>query len=291
MQAGSDAFFPPSGLDRPEGGASAGDRPGPATRTSGNRVPPPVLTVAVAAASRLATDEPQPPIALTPLSDEEIASLVAPAVLPVRTATAPPRDMNPDSDASLMRAFASGDADAFRRLYDRHERSTWRFIRHRLGRPHEAAADDVMQETWISVARAAPRYVPSARFTTWLFAIARGRAIDYLRAQAHASLSLDAPVDGSGSEEDDPSWADQLPADRTNEPPVRVESRQQAEAFFGALTQLPPLQREAFILHVEGDMSVEEIAQITGVGAETAKTRLRYARARLRSLLAEWGAT
>ena len=55
-----------------------------------------------------------------------------------------------------------------------------------------------------------------------------------------------------------------------------------------ALGQLPPLQREAFVLHVEGDMTVEEIAQITGVGSETAKTRLRYARARLRHLLSDW---
>lgn len=289
MQAGSDAFFPPPGFD-PEGTGSAGDRGATPARPA-SRVPPPVLTVAVAAASRLATDDPQPPIALTPLSDEEIASLVGPAVQPGRASPVPPRDMNPDSDASLMRAFAAGEADAFRRLYDRHERSTWRFIRHRLGKAHESAADDVMQETWISVARAAARYVPSARFTTWLFAIARGRAIDYLRAQAHAGVSLDAAADGLLGEDDETSLADQLPGDRTNEPPVRVESRQQAEAFFGALTQLPPLQREAFILHVEGDMSIEEIGQITGVPTETAKTRLRYARARLRSLLADWGAT
>ncbi|HEX4511381.1 MAG TPA: sigma-70 family RNA polymerase sigma factor [Burkholderiaceae bacterium] len=287
MQAGSDAFLPPSGLD-PEGVASAVERGGVSARPA-NRVPPPVLTVAVAAASRLATEEPQPPIALTPLSDEEIAGLVAPGMLPGRAGSAPPRDMNPDSDASLMRAYATGDADAFRKLYDRHERSTWRFIRHRLGKAYEPAADDVMQETWISVARAAPRYVPSARFTTWLFAIARGRAIDYLRAQVRSAAARGPADQDAPGDEEGPEGADQLPADRSGEPPVRVESRQQAEAFINALAQLPPLQREAFILHVEGDMTVEEIGQITGVVAETAKTRLRYARARLRSLLADWG--
>ncbi len=193
-----------------------------------------------------------------------------------------------DSDEFLMQAFAGGDAAAFTRLYDRHERATWRFIRHRLGAQHEGAADDVLQETWISVARAAPRYVATARFTTWLFTVARSRVIDHLRAQSHAMLSIDAPLAGSQDGDDGERWADRVAADAGDGPLARIESRQQAEAFLDALAQLPPPQREAFVLQAEGGLSVDEVASATGVGTETAKTRLRYAKAKLRTLLAGW---
>ena len=197
-----------------------------------------------------------------------------------------------DSDEFLMHAFAGGDAAAFTRLYDRHERATWRFIRHRLGAQHEGAADDVLQETWISVARAAPRYVATARFTTWLFTVARNRVIDHLRAQSNAMLSIDAPLAGSASDDDDGErWADRVAADAGDGPMARIESRQQAEAFLDALAQLPDAQREAFVLQAEGGLSIDEVASATGVGAETAKTRLRYAKAKLRTLLAGWRAT
>ena len=195
-----------------------------------------------------------------------------------------------DSDENLMHAFAGGDAAAFTRLYDRHERAAWRFIRHRLGAQHEGAADDVLQETWISVARAAPRYVATARFTTWLFTVARNRVIDHLRAQSHAMPSIDAPLSGDAGHDDGERWADRVAADAADGPLARVESRQQAEAFLEALAQLPDAQREAFVLQAEGGLSLDEVASATGVGAETAKTRLRYAKAKLRTLLSAWRA-
>ena len=197
-----------------------------------------------------------------------------------------------DSDEFLMQAFAGGDAAAFTRLYDRHEKATWRFIRQRLGAQHQGAADDVLQETWISVAKAAPRWVPTARFTTWLFTVARSRVIDHLRAQSNAMLSIDAPLAGAAAdgEEDGERWADRVAADAADGPLARIESRQQAEAFLDALAQLPEAQREAFVLQAEGGLSVDEVASATGVGAETAKTRLRYAKAKLRTLLSGWRA-
>ena len=209
-------------------------------------------------------------------------------------ADATPADATPpaaDSDEFLMHAFAGGDAAAFTRLYDRHERATWRFIRHRLGAQHEGAADDVLQETWISVARAAPRYVATARFTTWLFTVARNRVIDHLRAQSNAMLSIDAPLAGSDGDDDGERWADRVAAEASDEPLARIESRQQAEAFLAALAQLPEPQREAFVLQAEGGLSIDEVASATGVGAETAKTRLRYAKAKLRTLLSGWRVT
>ena len=234
-----------------------------------------------------ASSDSDPPLAFVRAVGEERARLDAPA-----PDSAPAAAPVVDSDEFLMHAFAGGDAAAFTRLYDRHERATWRFIRHRLGAQHEGAADDVLQETWISVARAAPRYVPTARFTTWLFTVARNRVIDCLRTQANAMLSIDAPLSGPASDDDDEGerWADCVAADAADGPLARIESRQQAQAFLDALAQLPEPQREAFVLQAEGGLSVDEVASATGVGAETAKTRLRYAKARLRTLLAGWRA-
>jgi RNA polymerase sigma-70 factor (ECF subfamily) len=226
-------------------------------------------------------------------ADEGEGAGARPAPAAIAAAAHPPAH-DPDSDEALMQAFAAGDADAFTRLYDRHERATWRFIRHRLGAPHEAAADDVLQETWISVARAAPRWVATARFTTWLFTVARSRVIDHLRAQANAALSIDAPLDGDGAGDADGGgerWVDRLPAHEGDGPLARIESREQAEAFLAALAQLPEAQREAFVLQAEGGLTVEEVASATGVVPETAKTRLRYAKAKLRTLLAAWRPT
>jgi RNA polymerase sigma-70 factor (ECF subfamily) len=196
-----------------------------------------------------------------------------------------------DSDAALVRAYAAGDAAAFTRLYDRHERAAWRFIRHRLGPAHESAADDVLQETWISVARAAPRYEPTARFSTWLFTIARNKVIDHLRTLDASTVSLDEPPPGADPSDPADAWAERLSADPALEPVARIESREQALAFRDALGQLPDVQREAFVLQAEGGLSIEEVAQATGVGAETAKSRLRYARTKLRALLVAWSPT
>jgi RNA polymerase sigma-70 factor (ECF subfamily) len=193
-----------------------------------------------------------------------------------------------DADESLMRAFAAGDAAAFTRLYDRHAKRVFRFIARSLGAHHASAADDVLQETWITVARQAPRYVPTARFSTWLFTVARSRVIDHLRRQGRGhELSLDAEM-GDADGDASPTLADCMAADERHEPLHRLEHREQALAFFNALEALPLVQREAFLLQAEAGLSVDEIALATGVGAETAKSRLRYARAKLREALAAW---
>ena len=71
--------------------------------------------------------------------------------------------------------------------------------------------------------------------------------------------------------------------------PVRqLQSREQAAALIAAVEQLPLEQREAFLLQAEGDLSVQEIAEATGVNFETVKSRLRYARASLRQHLKEF---
>ena len=182
-----------------------------------------------------------------------------------------------DTDEELMLAYAAGDASAFARLYDRHERPVHRyFLRQSLA---QATADDLLQDTWLAVVRAARGYAPEAKFTTWLYTIARSKLIDHWRIARRDGSFFDASANDPDDEFD---FEDRLPAPDSARPDVQAMSRQEAEAFIVAVEALPPVQRETFLLHAEGDATIVEIAAITGVGVETAKSRLRYAMNKLR---------
>ncbi len=184
--------------------------------------------------------------------------------------------VNAPSDEQLMLAFAAGDARAFEILYDRHALPVWRFVMRSVN--DRALADDLVQDVWFSLARQAPAYEVRARWRTWLFTLAHHRLVDHWRTNRHHA-SLDATT------EDGASLADTLAAESGFGPERRLTSREQAQALLDALAALPSAQREAFLLQAEGGLSLAEIAQTTGVSQETAKSRLRYARTRLRETL------
>lgn len=180
------------------------------------------------------------------------------------------------SDEHLMQAFAGGDARAFETLYDRHALPVWRFVQRSV--QNAALADDLVQEVWFAVVRQAPQYEARAKFRTWLFTMAHHRVVDHWRThKAHASLDAES--------EDGASLAEMLAAESGFGPERQLDSRELAQALLDALAALPTVQREAFLLQAEAGMSLAEIAQTTGVSQETAKSRLRYARARLREIL------
>jgi RNA polymerase sigma factor (sigma-70 family) len=186
------------------------------------------------------------------------------------------------SDEALMLAYAQGDAAAFEALYNRHEKAVWRYVFRSV--QVQSTADDLMQDVWFAVARNAAAYEPNkggAKFRTWLFTLAHNRMIDFGRTKKN-HLSLDAEDDEAQN------LHEQLVADSGFGPLKQLASRQQARALIEAVEQLPADQREAFLLQAEGDMSVEEIAVATGVSFETAKSRLRYARNKLKTVLAEF---
>jgi RNA polymerase sigma factor (sigma-70 family) len=184
-----------------------------------------------------------------------------------------------DSDEALIGRYARGDAAAFELLYRRHEMRVWRYLQRNLR--DAATADELMQEVWFAVARDAARYRPSARFTTWLFSIAHNRMIDSIRARRrHMSLE--------SLSHDSDEVARQLTADPSASPVAAAVARDEAAALIRAVEELPREQREAFLLQVEGDLDIEEIARITGSSFETTKSRLRYARTKLREMLKEY---
>ena len=169
--------------------------------------------------------------------------------------------------------------NAFEQLYDRHETGVWRFVFRSV--QNNALTDDLVQELWFSVTRSAATYEPKAKFKTWLFTMARNRVIDHVRTHKnHASIDAE-------NEEGESMFSD-LAADSRLGPMRQVSSREQATALLNAIEQLPEDQREAFLLQAEGDLSVEEIAAAIGVTFETAKSRLRYARNKLKTLLADF---
>ena len=182
------------------------------------------------------------------------------------------------SDEDLMLAYAAGDAAAFDALYARHKGGVYRYLLRQCRQG--GVADELFQDVWMNLIRARAGYAPTAKFTTWLYRLAHNRLIDHYRASGHLTLV-------SADDEAHEDMVAAIPAARGDEPQPRAENRELGERLRTALAGLPPAQREAFLLQQEGGLSLAEIAELTGVGAETVKSRLRYALGKLRSELSD----
>ena len=172
------------------------------------------------------------------------------------------------TDEELMQAYGAGEASAFETLYSRHRGPLFRFMLHQV-RDH-GTAEELYQDVWQRVITARARYQPDARFSTWLFQIAHNRLTDHWRALQHRPP---APADAEERtlREADPETPErQLSA---------FEERRRLQL---ALEELPADQREVVLLRLEQELSLDQIGQITGVGRETVKSRLRYAIDKLR---------
>lgn len=182
------------------------------------------------------------------------------------------------SDEGLMLAYRAGDAAAFELLYRRHRSRLHRHLAHQCG--DGRVADELYQEVWLRVIKARADYQPLAKFSTWLYRIAHHCLIDHYRRQARDKVQLWSQL----SPAEDAS-VDDFPAPADLTPPRQVERLQLQARLGAALAELPEPQREAFLLAEEGGLTLDEIAAATGTGRETAKSRLRYALARLRQSL------
>jgi len=180
-----------------------------------------------------------------------------------------------DDDAQLMLAYARGEMRAFETLYSRHRGALYRYLVRQV-RDGEAA-NDLFQEVWSRVIVNRARYEPRAKFRTFLFTLAHNCFIDHCRR---------AKARPTGANVDDADAADLLPADDEVRPDRALERDENSRRFKGALATLPAEQRDVYLLHEAGDLSLEDIARVTGVGAETAKSRLRYAIGKLKASLA-----
>jgi len=180
-----------------------------------------------------------------------------------------------DEDAQLMLAYARGEMRCFETLYSRHRAALYRYLV-RQARDTEIA-NDLFQEVWSRIIVNRARYEPRAKFRTFLFTLAHNCFIDHCRR-------VKSRPHGLGIEDADA--ADLLAADEQSRPDIELERDESSRRYRAALATLPPEQRDVYLLHEESDLSLEEIAHVTGVGAETAKSRLRYAVGKLKAALA-----
>jgi RNA polymerase sigma factor (sigma-70 family) len=172
------------------------------------------------------------------------------------------------TDEQLMLKYAAGDMAAFELLYERHRSPLYRFILRQVGDP--ATANDLYQGCWEKIVKARKSYKKAAPFRAWMFRIARNHVVDHFR-RAPPAANAD-PADLS----------DLSPG------PEAVHSMQQNESGLAeAITSLPLEQREVVMLKLESGFDLNTIANLTGVNMETAKSRLRYAVAKLKLSLGE----
>jgi RNA polymerase sigma-70 factor (ECF subfamily) len=162
-----------------------------------------------------------------------------------------------EAEATTIRAAASGDQVAFERLVREHQAPVWRFVCHFLG--DVALADDVTQETFLRAYRNLHRYEGRARFSTWLFQIARNAAIDAVRSSSRRTRLVAS-----------------LPA-----PTASMPGPDGAFELRSALASLDERRREALLLVEVQGFTYREAGEVLGVPEGTVKSRVHLARAQL----------
>jgi RNA polymerase sigma-70 factor (ECF subfamily) len=188
------------------------------------------------------------------------------------------------TDEALMIRFQQGDRAAFAALVKKHKSPLFNFALRQIR--IRTTAEDVVQETFVRVVQNAADFKHEARFTTWLYTIARNLCIDHLRKGAlrkHPSLDAQAGAREDGG----PTLGEQTADARANverdatagELRVRIAS---------AVETLPDDQREVFLMREVANLAFKEIAEITGVPENTVKSRMRYALERLQAALSEY---
>jgi len=182
----------------------------------------------------------------------------------------------PATDDELVGRIARGDALALDALFVRHRELAYRVAYRLLG--HDADALDAVQDGFVNALTHLGRFRGQSSFKTWLLKIVSNAALDIGRVRQRR----DARCVGTPS--DDFPWVadDDAPAD------AGLERADLRVVLAEALAKLPAAQRQTFVLHVDGELSYREVADVLGISIGTVMSRLFYARQRLKSFLAEY---
>ena len=184
-----------------------------------------------------------------------------------------------------MFRYAAGDVGAFEVLLGRHEAKILNFIYRSVG--DKARAEEITQDVFFKVVRTAATYKESARFTTWLYTIARNACIDESRRQKkRRTLSLDAPM--KSDESGGATFLDVVKDTDAIGGVAGLARGEFRERLLKALRELPDEQREVFILRHYDGMRFVDIARMSGISENTVKSRMRYALQTLRGYLADF---
>ena len=177
-----------------------------------------------------------------------------------------------EPEIGWMARIREGDMDAFRLLVETHQARVIGTISKMLG--SDAESEDLAQQVFIRIWKSAPRYKPTAKFTTWLFRITRNLVFNELRRKRHfADQAEEIPE----------------PTERADKEPDRVLMGEELQlAIQDAINRLPDSQRMAIILRRYEEMAYEEIAKVMGTTVPAVKSILFRARAELRERLAKY---
>jgi len=171
------------------------------------------------------------------------------------------------SDEQLMLAFRAGDAAAFDRLYARYRAPLYRYVRRLCNDSPEA--EELYQDAWLRIIRSRSQWHSDAPVKPWLYRIAHNRVADFWRSSERRAAVM------AFDEQEAPDQANPGPGART----LLQDCIARLKRLLG---RLPEAQRSAFLLKEEAGLTLEQIADCTGVGQETVKSRLRYALRALR---------
>ena len=184
-----------------------------------------------------------------------------------------------DPDAALMLRVKEGDRDAFTLLVEKYKQPVMNLAARFLRDPAEA--EDLAQNVFVQVFKSAARYQSTAKFSTWLFTIARNLCLNEVRRRSrHPADSLDAP---HPEQPERPKY--QFEDTRNFSPPDRLLQAELAQKIEQALAGLPENQRTAILLCRQEELSYEEIAEILGCSLSATKSLIHRGRETLKEQL------
>jgi RNA polymerase sigma-70 factor (ECF subfamily) len=186
-------------------------------------------------------------------------------------------DVDDSVDVALMEKIARGDEKAFRQLIERHQHAVIGTVARMLNDPHEA--EDIAQQVFVRVWNAAAKWKPEAKFTTYLFTIARNLVFNESRRRSRKKeISLDQ------QEENNPALTQ---ADGGMQPDQGIEKRELHQSIDRAIAALPEQQRMAVVLRTFEGLDYEDIARALDTSVSSVKSLLFRARASLRESLSD----
>lgn len=185
----------------------------------------------------------------------------------------------PDPDAALMLRVKQGDTAAFEQLVDKYKQPVMNLVYRTL--PDATEAEDLAQHVFLQVFKSAHRYEVSAKFTTWLFTIARNLCLNEIRRRSrHPAQSLDETF-----AEDDNQPVHQPEDTRTFSPPEALLQGELEEKVEAALAELPEKQRTAILMCRGDEFSYEDIAKVLECSVSATKSLIHRGRETLKQKL------
>jgi len=188
------------------------------------------------------------------------------------------------SDEELMVGFQRGNAHAFELLFEKYRTPVFSFLYRMLNR-QKAPAEDLLQEIFMKIAGARELYEPTAKFSTWLFTIARNHCLNYIRSRRYLdgvnTASLDGPMDGGIMELKGTETETRMSGNPVEEQEIQGMLEQ-------AIGGLPEKYREVFVLHAVEGLTHQEVSRILKMNPATVRTHYHRARIMLRETIGDF---